>query len=306
MPDQHPAPKSRSHHPGCEEAANPECDCRRCFSLLHQHGILSAAITSEGSPTDFKARLTDLFGSAFTKVDSDPVPAQSTRREWQPIATAGTGKRRTQTEQRFVDVTLRDVLWNVHSILHPPSFKAGWLELAEGLTVTADWEGLAARLTAWTGDPDDGSGYFWSSMLAAAAVSPWTAGTPGAPDIITQSSLPQLGHARFPRAGSGRNLTAIREMANTNTTRAAADVISRALSRSALAIRDRRLVLAVVGSAVSPDLWHHPAATRHHLIPAVLGLRTRHNAQFSLDNHDAVEDRIDGDLGQKWRDRAAW
>ena len=73
-------------------------------------------------------------------------------------------------EQRFVDVTLRDVLQKVHAIAEVS--KGGWFDLVEGLTAKKDWEDLAARLSAWTGDPHDGSGYFWSSMLAAAAKAP--------------------------------------------------------------------------------------------------------------------------------------
>lgn len=301
-------PAPANHEPSCERAASPDCGCR-CDGMMHQRDVLVAAFESRGSPADFDRELTRLFGSPFTTLSMDPVPPQRDRRDdWEPIATASTGKKRSQIEQRVVDVTLRDLLCIVHGL--PMQAKRGWSSFLDALTVQSSWHSIVTSVEVIAGRHDGVSGYFWGSMLAAASGA-HAAGTSVSAPVI--EAFPAgvstvFDQARYPRANAGDTVKTIKEMTFPAAVSVAAKPIASAWSTTAVAAGEKGTVLAVVGSAVSPDLWHHPAAVRYLLLPAVSGIRTLvPSASFSLDSAtQTVEDAIDSELAEKWRTRGVW
>lgn len=306
-------PTTANHNARCQSATQPGCDCR-CDGIMHQRDILIAAFQSRGTPVQFDVELTRLFGSAFTMISADPGGAERTRRKWEPIASAGTGKRSSQSEQRIVDVTLRDLLRIVHSL--PLHHKVGWSNFLHALTLQASWQGIVAQVHSAAGPHDEQSGYFWASMLAATsgAVGPTSAAMPAtalpasAISAFPSFATTEFEHARHPRARSGKRVQTIKEMASFQAVRIAAGPIATAWVASGLPQHDKLTVLAVVGAALSADLWRHPAAVRHLLIVAVRQLRAMQpGIHFSLDSPPRlVETIINDELGKKWRDGGVW
>ncbi|MCM1011784.1 hypothetical protein [Brevibacterium sp. XM4083] len=303
---QGPAPAV--HESSCERAASPDCYCM-CDGMMHQRDVLIAAFESRGTPADFDRELTRLFGSPFTTLSMDPVPPDRDRRDnWEPMASASTAKKRSQVEQRVVDVALRDLLRIVHAM--PPHSKPGWSSLLNALTIQASWGSIVTQIAAIAGPHDEVSGYFWGSMLAAASgaqtlgssVSPADIGSfPGSVSTV-------FDQARHPRANAGNTVKMIKEMTYPNAVSVAAKPVASAWSTTTVTAREKGTVLAIVGSAVSPDLWHHPAAVRYLLLPAVSGIRALvPSASFSLDSAiQTAEDAIRTELAEKWRDRGVW
>lgn len=306
-----PAPVN--HQPACEGATTPGCSCG-CLGMLHQSTVLRAAVQSPSalSVSDMHHTLEDLFGSSFATTGADPLPHQKCRRKWIPSATAPSTKQLlSQTEQRVVDTTLHDVLERTFSL--PAASKTGWLDLVDALTLhpPRPWNILAGQIQSAVGTQgDDGAtGYFWASMLAATAIAmpPGASAPPPGAIIAAAAGDPVLAKAQTPRARSGNRLKEIREILNSAAVTLAAGEISAAMSSSQIPDSDKRLMLLVVGVSVSADLWHHPSAVRHLLVPAVSELRARSGQRFSLDGVGvSVEQIIDDVLADCWRMAFAW
>jgi len=276
--------------------------------MLHQRDVLVAALQSRGAPADFDVELTNLYGSAFTLLSSDPAPNERPRREWEPVATASSQKTRSQVEQRVVDTTLREMLRAVHGI--PIANKRGWETLADNITAHSSWHAVASQLRAASGGNDEASGFFWASMIAAAmtALDKGLA-TPTSTQIASYmtGTTVVFDRAQYPRGASGNSVKIISEMRNSTAVRLAVDVIAAALSASSLPISEKRTVVAVVGAVVSADLWRHPCGVYWLLLPSVRILRGTYRASFSLDSSArSIEQIIDEELGDNWRLRGVW
>lgn len=300
-------PAVANHNAACQRARDTGCDCF-CGGMIHQRDILVAAIDSRGTPANFGVELTHLFGTAFSTLSTNPIPPQESRRIWTPIASAGTGKQRSQVEQRVVDTTLRDIMRIVHAM--PVSAKIGWSKALDDLTLQTSWHTVITAVRATIGTHTGTKGFFWASMLAATSGVLSTNPSPSASDITNFPSgvSTVFDEARHPRASSGNTVGEIPEMKNTLAMSTAARPIAAALAANAtMPISSLRTVLAVVGSALSADLWRHPAAVRYLLLPAVTGLRGLTTATFSLDSPtDNVEDIIDRELATKWHGNWVW
>lgn len=302
-----PAPAPMNHNASCQAATQDGCDCK-CNGMMHQRDILVAAIQSRGTPPHFEGELTKLFGSAFTKLSTAPVSPEQVRRSegWDPSARTGKGK--SQVEQRVVDVTLRDILRNIHQI--DRAIKAGWMDFLDGLTAKGKWESTATAIRGATGSHDNQSGYFWASMLAA--TSGVAAGSSELSSTGIQafptSSTTTFDEVRYPRGASGSSVRVINEMRSRGAVGIAANEIDAAWTESFLKPNVKTLLVAVIGSAVCADLWRHPAAVRYLLVPAITSLRTFSPvATFSLDQPGTtVEQIIDDKLGAEWAVRGAW
>ena len=218
-------------------------------------------------------------------------------------------------EQRIVDVTLRDVLAKVQAL--NATTKTGWLAFVDDLSLwSGGWERLADWLDTLLGGTDSRSGYLWSATLAAAMATGVV--TPSDPRITTEvrhvpagHSHPVLSRIQTPRARSGKNLQVISEIADPRVlaqpSSAGAVEIGRVFGGSALPWATQRFLCRLVGAVVSTDLWRHPGAVKHHLLPVVADLRAIHGAQFSLDTPSCtVESLIDDYLGSQWRDAGVW
>lgn len=303
-------PAPANHNASCQSATQPGCRCP-CSGIMHQRDILVAAISGpSGELTNFNHELTKLFGSAFTRLDCDPIGDESVRRSssWRSFAVVGKAKKKSQVEQRVVDVTLRDILAIVYAL--EPAEKVGWVDFLDSITLTQSWPKTMAEIQKEVGPPDNHSGYFWASMLAA------TVGLSTGQSAVTDSNISSFPDAvktrfdqvRFPRARSGNSVKVIKEMANKTVRGIAAGEIAKAWSASTLPDDQKLLVMAVAGSALSADLWRHPAAVRYLLTPAAVSLRTFSTGRaFSLEQRSMlIEDVIYAELGQKWRGGRAW
>jgi len=302
--------RSVAHNSACEAAEGASCVCA-CRGMMHQSHVLREAartVVAPGVPGAYAAWLTRLFGSPFRLVSADPAAGERPRRAWASIATAGTGKRASQSEQRLVDVAVRDLLSVVHALA--PARKRGWLPLVDDLTTGAASGRLAGQLQQWNGDADRQSGFFWAGVLSAAAAALMASGAvPGQAAIVAfvHAHRPAFESARHPRAAAGRTVRPIRELADPRSVSAAAAEVSRALVRSTLPPLELHMVLAVTASVVSADLWRHPAAVRFALIPAVRALRRFAPTPFSLDAPGVpLEDALRDVLGGDWNRRGAW
>ena len=276
---------------------------------MHQRNILIAAFDSIGSVSDFDIELTKLFGSPLTVLSADPISGDQTRRAWEPVASASDQKVRSQTEQRVVDVTLRDLLRIVHAM--PLANKVGWRALLDELTASSQWDTVAGRIHAITGLHDEASGFFWSGMLAKALGATWATrhGPVAAADILSfgSNSTSAFGQARHPRAGSGNTVKVIKEMGDPAARAVASDVLAQALGGSSMRVREKLTVTAVVGAVISADLWRHPSAVRYLLLAAVKLLRKGGPGTFSLDSPSRrTEIIIKEELGDKWDERHVW
>lgn len=307
MGDTKPGPAN--HERSCQGAEQPGCECR-CGGMMHQRDILVAAFESRGTKKRFDKELTRLFGSSFHTLSLDPTGDDRARRKWVLSSVASSQQAATQTEQRIVDVTLRDILQIVHGM--PMSSKTKWASLLDDLTCERTWSSMSDKIHATAGPHDEASGFFWAGTLASAlgaAAKARPAASPSAAAITafpgTQSTV--FTQARYPRAGSGNTVKTIKELANLSTFTLAAQSIAQALANSKLPVRQKLIVMAVVGSSISADLWRHPSAVRYLLLPAVRGLRRDTGAHFSLDSPARrVEQVISDELADKWRTHGAW
>lgn len=314
-----PAPKP--HVSSCERATKWKCVCG-CYSLLHQCDLLDAVLaplpaTKNGHTVG--REIESLYGSAFRDL-LDPHSGQHARRKWVNLSTPpGTKQAASQIEQRILDVTLNDVL----TLAHREYRSSNWLRLGNALRAKQNWRGVASSLKASMAaatvvSADRTRGYFWSSMLAATIAAGDTAGAwppltqqivaaaqtapngaPGTVDTITGE--PVFARVLYPRT---QRPNVIAELGVPTTVGIAANVISGALSTTAVPPHEARFVVQLVGVTVSPDLWDHPAAVRYLLLPAVNYLRQKGRA-FSLDGHAAgsprfVEDLIRDEVAAKW------
>lgn len=301
-----------AHHPGCETAQHIGCVCKSCRGAMHQCNILYAACWNgnHARPVltpSFDAQVRNLFGNRFTSLAISPTASQKVRREpW--VLKPGTGKQRTQEEQRILDTTVADCLhfiysgkcidpWDIHKLVQDLTLHSSWSTLIKGLSTPATSE----------------SSYFWSTMLAATSSAWHTTGTlPTTADIIKEvNKQPKnLQKIAYPRSTPWKS---IRELGSTADVATAADAISSALQQAklrGLLEQKIRIGLWLTGSVTSPDLWHHPAAVHHCLMPLVQELRsipTASPVKFSLDSSDElVEDLMNLHLRKRWMKKGAW
>lgn len=101
---------------------------------------------------------------------------------------------------------------------------------------------------------------------------------------------------------------------STQAVRDASEQLAQAVRDAAdagVSAADCLLVARVIGCASSLDLWHHPAAVRYLLVPAISELRQRHTAagttaRFSLDDADDIEFLIYAKLALPWHSKDNW
>ncbi|SLG78273.1 Uncharacterised protein [Mycobacteroides abscessus subsp. massiliense] len=353
------APNPPEHDSACEKAETPGCECG-CHGASHQSNVLREAVrTKDDVPTrdrkepltnaEFDDLLTEVFGQQFNDLD-DPVLGDATRRKWDPDAK--TGGKWSRREQRIVDVTLRDVLAFTFAL--PDPAKRSWLTVLNALTLKDKWMELGAELDRLGLEKNAQSGYFWSALLAAlshaASQIAFTefSGTESVANaihrVITQGKdiakqdVPRydvFGLWCYPR----QKQSPIAEINHPEAVRVGAELIADA---AALAVdkglnqHQFAILVQIVGSAVSADLWHQPASVRYLLIPAVTNLRALARAhdipdRFSLDGltpdtddskkppkdspdepalpgttEGTVEHLIAEELGTRWRTRQHW
>lgn len=287
-------PAVPAHHPGCETAQHIGCVCKSCRGSMHQCNILYAACwngnhTPPALTPPFDSQVRNLFGDRFTSLAISPTTSQKVRREpW--VLKPGTGKKRTQEEQRILDTTAADCLhhiysgtyidpWDIHKLVQDLTLHSSWSILIKGLSTPATSK----------------SSYFWSTMLAATSSAWNTTGTlPTAADISREvNKRPKnLQKIAYPRSTAWKSIKELDSGADVAT---AADAISSALQQAklrGLLEQKIRIALWLTGAVTSPDLWHHLAAVHHCLTPLVKQLRSL-GANFSLDSSaEQVEDLI--------------
>ena len=314
--------RPRKHDPRCEDATGDDCNCR-CRGPLHRNNLLRLSLATSPkarvTPSEFDDLLEDTFGSAFTSPTAPPRAGQRvrpSRPDWEPHPSSwNTARGASQVEQRIVDVTLRDVFAHIHAI--NLATKHQWLPFVDELTLrSGGWRQLAASMESLLGDPNSQSGYLWSANLIAATTR--QTATPTAADMTAALRHVPPGHLRplwsriqTPRGRSGNSLQVIDEVANQAVLQQpiapGMKEIAQVLAQSGLPAPTQRLLALFVGTVVSTDLWHHPGAVHHLLLPVVSKLRQDFNVQFSLDSPTKkVEELIDDELGSKWRAASVW
>lgn len=284
------------------------CTCS-CRGMMHQNNILIAAFESIGTTSSFRVELDGLFGSAFTNLTAAPSAGQLVRRSgWDPHARLTSARWNSQIEKRILDVTLGDVLAKVHCLNIPDPTRKKWATLVDLLTgASGQWNSLSAQVTVACGPPNARSGYFWASMLAATSHAIATHSGPPTATQISAAVSPTFLAVRHPRARSGRVVQTINELHHPPIVQTAAGSIASALAAVPMTPLEARLVVSVTGAAVSADLWRHPVAVKHLLLPAVVSFRTTHGQHFSLDSPAlATEAAIAQGLATKWMARQAW
>lgn len=301
-------PAVPAHHPGCETAQHIGCVCKSCRGSMHQCNILYAACwngnhTPPALTPPFDSQVRNLFGDRFTSLAISPTTSQKVRREpW--VLKPGTGKQRTQEEQRILDTTVADCLhhiysgkyidsWDIHKLVQDLTLHSSWSTLIKGLSTPATSQ----------------SSYFWCTMLAVTSSAWHTTGTlPTATDISKEvNKRPKnLQKIAYPRSTPWKS---IKELGSGADVATAAHAISSALQQAklrGLLEQKIRIALWLTGAVTSPDLWHHPAAVHHCLTPLVKQLRSL-GANFSLDSSaEQVEDLINFHLKKRWVEKGAW
>lgn len=304
-------PAVPAHHPGCETAQHIGCVCKSCRGSMHQCNILYAACWNGNHvppvlTPSFDSQVRNLFGKRFTSLAISPTTNQKVRREpW--VLKPGTGKQRTQEEQRILDTTVADCLhliysgeyidpWDLHELVQDLTLHSSWSTLIKGLSTPATSE----------------SSYFWSSMLAATSSAWYSKGhLPTSADISSEvSSHLNLRKIAYPCSTPWKSIKELDSIADVAT---AADAISSALQQAklrGLLEQKIRIALWLTGAVTSPDLWHHPAAVHHCLRLLVQELRSISTAspvKFSLDSSDEpVEDLMNFHLRKRWMQKGAW
>jgi hypothetical protein len=325
----------------CEKAKNPNVCICKCRGAAHQSNVLLAAITAKPKPEEFDGLLTNVFGARFTSLSESPSPThpqRSGRSKWADPASAGKNKWRGQREQRIVDVTLRDALALVY--LLPKKAKKSWEEVAGALILRKGLQGFTDeidKIKELKQGKNAQSAFFWSAVLAALSEStsrvelkPFSGGGKA---LSAVKAIPSTvkGDGVFAMHCKPRQSRTklIIEVSHEKAVSIAAKHIQPAAEKAhklGMSQDEFALLVQIVGSTVSADLWHHPAAVRHLLTPAVAGLRDlakKHkiDSSFSLDGQEpeqglAEEAEIEGllpverllviELGQKWRQRSHW
>ncbi|AMU70629.1 hypothetical protein PP298_15580 [Mycobacteroides abscessus] len=256
----------------------------------------------------------------------------------------------SQVQCRVLDVALRELLRNVFALPHHA--KPQWRQVAAIFTLKDSWQHLERTLKAVPmpkrEDADEHrDGFFWSTMLAALSKAtienhpgllesvfvdrPIDGGKKiqkAVTDVVNEDrdffaalcipgvTTPKvIGYIERPEADDA--VETVAEMLGDAILRAAQLVPEHATDgekRSRAA--DCLFLLQTVGAVSSLDLWHHPAAVRYLLLPAVAGIETRHrqldhpepDAGFSFDTggHTTTKKLIYTEVAAPWRLKQHW
>jgi len=312
-------PQPKMHSQPCESAAEQRCTCP-CKGSGHRRWLVERAILHDPAKPDptHPIDLDRIFGSAFSDLTLAPGAGQaiaSGRPVWKPITTASqwkTGGTASQIEQRIVDTALHDLLLWIASLPLPD--KAGWSLSADAL-LGDHWLPVAAAINASSVVTHPKSGYFWAAVMSSAGsvlqtragAALWSTSAWAALQVAIEADLAGLRTAMIvlPR---WRRAVALTELQNQSIRKAAAEAAVAGLrdaAREGLSLADTQMLVGVVGSATCLDLWHHPAAVRHCLFPAIAEFVARgHNTSLSVPKK--TPDLITDHLETPWHKRGNW
>lgn len=326
------------HNGHCEKAGYPDCECNKCYGMLHQYDILRQVVSANSCGSTLQGLLNDLFGLRFDTLEGPPNSVKDCRRRKWDTYTHQNGSvhsglpagMKSQVEQRIVDVTLHDLLFFTASTsvskMHWIDFLEAITKIPQELPQNGNGSSIAETLNS---DPDDRTnGYFWSSILAMMSSHISSHRGCSIDSQVSRDSVLRryrsveqnsynfspFNMACYPRGKSGSSLKRINMLDDVQNVCRSIDYISQVWNgfRRKLFPLERHFVLCLTGVAVSPDLWRHPQAVKHLLLPCIDMLRNDvlgSGLSFSLDadsQANRVEYEINDRLARTWKTGSYW
>lgn len=255
-----PFAASAVHNAACETAAQAQCHCF-CHGAGHQNDLVVRAADCPDA-TAFSILTDDLDGAfgEFHAHDRDvTTPTRGSRTVPTQLEIASlrftVGKGATWLETLLVDEALHSLFINaaLQSVALTSSSRLAQRYFIEGITSRAI--GIVGSNVFLTNVVES---HVWCSI-----VSEFMAGL--TPASVSSPPPTNFGDICYPRKTSGKTPTSLASV------RAAglAHLQSEYAGASGITQQSRIDLLQLVGAATCPDLWHHPAAVRYCLAPAV-------------------------------------
>jgi hypothetical protein len=242
------------HNSACERARLSTCNCF-CHGAGHQFDLLKRAVSCTTSGENNIAQLLEDLVGVYGGFHKD-------------LRDSNTPSRRTVPDD-LAQLTLdrrRGATW-VETLLLDEALHAVFIDVARSSIVLSDVqrkervtfvEELAEGALEIVGRDVDAhnicDGHLWCSILAE-----WNSSPTSPPSGVSQASpngricFPRAGRVRVPRDLSGVRVPGFAHVQATLST----------------SLPGKDDIVRLMGAASCPDLWHHPSAVRHSLLPFV-------------------------------------
>lgn len=255
-----PFSASAKHNAACETASQADCKCF-CHGAGHQNDLVIRAVDCPDA-TELSRLASDLenaFGSFHA--DERDINSRSRRSHLVPssseIATLklATGKGATWVETLLVDEGIHAAFIAAArgSMALTGTARQAHRKFVEGVTMRAI--GIVGSQVTLTNVVES---HVWCSIVAEflAGLSPHTPSEPASVDFAAIC---------YPRRSIGAAPTSLPAVKAAGIDHLNAEY----RSATTIADADKIALLQLVGAATCPDLWHHSAAVRYCLKPAV-------------------------------------
>lgn len=321
-----------SHNPACQNAKSAGCSCTSCYGILHQNDILRKVVAphahsgmnTNSAQSTIASLLTLIYGTRFNTLGDPPSSQKNERcrgkKQWKTYQYINGVSQfshdqlkrgmQSQVEKRLVDVTLHDLLYFTSNAVNPGKRSGSWLNFVDDLTRNAH-NAIPSMRPANSAVKDTTSGYFWASMLALFANELASYSFPNhlpSSFSFTQVISSQFKVSCYPR-GTKSRIKNVVAMSNMSAISNSSKEIIKAWNASRLSIDEKRFILYLTGATVSADLWRHPAAVKHLLLPAIDLTRLLFGHHFSLDSvskNNRVDLEVEDRLGKNWGLSGYW
>ena len=244
------------HNSACERARLSTCNCF-CHGAGHQLDLLKRAVSCTTSGENEIAQLLldlqGVYGGFHADLRDSSTPSRRTVPDDLAQLSFERGRGATWEETLLLDEALHAVFVHVArssvalTDVQRKERRAFVEELAEGALKIVGRDVDAHNIS---------DGHLWCSILAESTSSPTSP-----PTAIPQAS--PYGRICYPRNRSAR---APRDLSGVRAP-GFAHVQATLGAWALLPAKDE--IVSLMGAASCPDLWHHPAAVRHSLLPFV-------------------------------------
>ena len=316
-----------SHNPACQNAKSAGCSCTSCYGILHQNDILRKVVdphahsgmNTNSAQSTIASLLTLIYGTRFNTLGDPPSSQKNERcrgkKQWKTYQYINGVSQFSHDQlkrgmQSQVDVTLHDLLYFTSNAVNPGKRSGSWLNFVDDLTRNAH-NAIPSMRPANSAVKDTTSGYFWASMLALFANELASYSFPNhlpSSFSFTQVISSQFKVSCYPR-GTKSRIKNVVAMSNMSAISNSSKEIIKAWNASRLSIDEKRFILYLTGATVSADLWRHPAAVKHLLLPAIDLTRLLFGHHFSLDSvskNNRVDLEVEDRLGKNWGLSGYW
>ena len=287
---QAPFTPHRAHNVACETATMSDCRCQ-CRGAGHQYDLVKRAVTCADATEleDLQRDLVRTFGGFHHDVRDIDTPSRGSRHVPLPnqIAflrtTVGWGA--TWYETLLVDEAL-------HASFIGQSTRSCSMSVAARQERSSFTDGITQHAISLVGSPVLFSNVIESHVWCS-LVSEFVATLAGQAAASTATAFCTI---CYPRKTTGRRPSSIGVVHDRRLAH-----LGQEFTRSSLPPADKLSIVRLVGAATCPDLWRHPAAVRHCVLPVVQDPRWPPPRTTSIADTSSL-----GDLAGRWSQRGNW